>query len=97
MSSDLVDHLRRCAEDPMWPDHCEMSKRAVRAAADRIEALEAALAKAVEALRPFAETEPVNIWRETDEDAGNYVLTENQFRAARAAMPDTESRDEPTA
>jgi hypothetical protein len=36
----------------------------------------------------------VNIWREMDEDAGNYVLTENQFRAARAAMPETESRDE---
>jgi hypothetical protein len=93
--SDLVEELRSLATSLKRPGGKESRITKVCArAADRIEALEAALAKAVEALRPFAETEPVNIWREMDEDAGNYVLTENQFRAARAAMPETESRDE---
>lgn len=52
------------------------------AAENRIEEMEAAL-------KPFANCEPVNIWLEEDEDAGNFVLTENQFRRARAALSRT--------
>jgi hypothetical protein len=35
--SDLVQLLHDCADDPMWADHCEMSKKTVRRAADALE------------------------------------------------------------
>ncbi len=38
---DIVQHLRDCAEDPMWADHCEMSKSTVSRAALTIEVLRA--------------------------------------------------------
>lgn len=53
---------------------------------DRLTAAEAEVGRLREALKPFAETEPMNVWREEEEDAGDYVLTENQFRFARACL-----------
>lgn len=38
---DIVQHLRDCAEDPMWAHHCEMSKATVSRAALTIEVLRA--------------------------------------------------------
>ena len=35
----MEKHLRDCAADPMWADHCEMRKSTVTAAADHIAAL----------------------------------------------------------
>ena len=43
MTTDLVKSIRRCAEDPMWEAHAEVSKILLNKTADRIEALEAAL------------------------------------------------------
>ena len=40
---DIVKRLRLHADDPMWADHAEISKTVLTKAADRIEALEAAL------------------------------------------------------
>lgn len=43
-----------------------------------------------EALKPFAEIEPINVYESEDEDAnGRYILTENQFRFARQALAST--------
>lgn len=42
----LIEHLRAGENDPMWADHCEMPKRVAKAAADRIEMLEAAAKQA---------------------------------------------------
>jgi hypothetical protein len=33
---EIVQRLRDCAADPMWGDHCEISKKTARAAADLI-------------------------------------------------------------
>lgn len=52
----------------------------------KLTAAEAIIEEMGAALEPFANCEPVNIWREEDEDAGNFVLTENQFRLAREAL-----------
>lgn len=35
----IVSTLRIIADDPMWADHCEVSKKTLRAAADEIDAL----------------------------------------------------------
>ena len=39
----LTERLRLFADDPMWADHAEVPKVVLARAADRIEALEAAL------------------------------------------------------
>jgi hypothetical protein len=41
--SEPVKRLRDCAADPMWDAHAEVPKSVLTKAADRIEALEAAL------------------------------------------------------
>lgn len=42
----VVQQLRACASDPMWADHCEMSKATAKEAADLIDALLAELCHA---------------------------------------------------
>jgi hypothetical protein len=37
--SDITDRLRAAAEDPMWANHAEVSKRTLFEAADTIDAL----------------------------------------------------------
>lgn len=52
----------------------------------RIEALEAAL-------KPFAAVEPMDVCEDEDEDArGCYVLTQSDFKAARAALSGKEGQ-----
>lgn len=41
MKNDIVQRLRDCIADPMWPDHAEVSKAALTKAADEIERLRA--------------------------------------------------------
>ncbi len=51
--TDIVERLSACADDPMWADHCEMSKATARKAAAEITRLRAeaeALRKALSAI-----------------------------------------------
>lgn len=43
MKPDIVERLRLVADDPMWADHCELSKHSVTRAADEIESLRSQL------------------------------------------------------
>lgn len=56
----------------------------------RAETAEAEVARLREALKPFAEIDPINVYESEDEDAnGRYILTENQFRLARKTLAST--------
>ena len=52
--TDIVERLSACADDPMWAEHCEMSKATARKAAAEITRLRAeaeALRKALQDVR----------------------------------------------
>ena len=51
--TDIAERLRLSANDPMWADHCEISKALVAKAADRIEELTKALTLAEDVLSRF--------------------------------------------
>lgn len=53
----LLIKLRTIVSDPMWADHCEISKRTLQAAIDRIENLEAEIRFVKMALRSLGRLE----------------------------------------
>jgi len=61
----------------------------------RIAALEAQVEGMRVALEPFAKVEPMDVYESEDEDArGVYVLTQGDFRRARAALQSSETTGE---
>lgn len=62
-----IAHFRLCADDPMWADHVEMSKRALLGAANEMERLAAerdALFKAAESA--VHDMEKARVWNGMD-------------------------------
>ena len=50
----LIAELNAGADDPMWSDHCEITKRLAKEAAESLVALQAELASLRKAVEPFA-------------------------------------------
>lgn len=90
MTDDLIKRLRACAEDPMWADHCEMSKTTVLRAADEIERLRGIVPEVLERLNDdlCAENERLRaaLQMAVRQNEHDMLMTGDELRACRAAL-----------
>ena len=80
----LADALQAGADDPMWADHCEMSKRTASLSAAELRRLHAVNEELLEALKLALSSHGVMLLSDPPQDAWKARGVEAKSRAAIA-------------